>query len=362
MRTQLARAATLPVLLGLLGVSSPQAAAQDRGVVPADTVIRARLDERVSSRDARVGERFTASLAPEDRSGFPEGTRFEGTVTEVERASEDEPGVLNMRFRTAVLPDGRRVSIDGRLASLSEEDVRRTSDGRLESRRRGGSGGKFDAKWVGYGAGAGAVLATIFGGGFLKGALLGGLGGAIYGYLNRDKEGGRGDRFKEVNLASGTEFGIRLQDRVAFAPRDTYRYTRRDDRELDGERVAGARDELRFNGTTDRVNGQPVTFRDARPMNVNGSLYVPLEPIARAANLRFSRRAGDDSFSLNTRRGAERYYVGEASTVNGQRLENLEPISIDGEVYVPTEWLSRAADFEVNWDRRGRALDLRSYR
>src|SRR5690606_35021591 len=112
-----------------------------------------------------------------DRSGFPRGTRFEGVVTEVARAGKNEPGVLDVEFRRAILPDGRAMAISGELAGLGDDDVRRRSDGRLESRHSSRKE-KFDAKWVGYGAAGGAVLSTIFGGGFLKGALLGGLGGA----------------------------------------------------------------------------------------------------------------------------------------------------------------------------------------
>ena len=81
---------------------------------------------------------------------------------------------------------------------------------------------KFDWKWVGYGAGGGAVLGTIFGGNLLRGALLGGLGGAVYSYLNRDKN----REFKDVELSRGTEFGIRLDNRVAFADRTDYEYPR----------------------------------------------------------------------------------------------------------------------------------------
>ncbi|HEU4754158.1 MAG TPA: stalk domain-containing protein [Armatimonadota bacterium] len=349
----------LPALLTLFGVlAAGGAAAQTRGVVPADTVIRAKLDESVSSRNARIGDHVTASVTADDRSGFPDGTRFEGTITEVERASKDEPGVLDMRFRNAILPDGRRVAIDGRLASLSDDDVRRTSDGRLESRRRGGGGGKFDAKWVGYGAAGGAVLATIFGGGFLKGALLGGLGGAVYGYLNRDKNDGGRDRYRDVELSRGTEFGIRMNDRVAFDSRGNYRYNDRPGRVSD--RVAGSREAYRFGTTTVRVNGRAVDFpADLRPMMVNGTLYVPLRPVAEAANLRFNHEVGDESFTFGSRRDA-RYSVGEFGfdRQGAEEDTGLAPIAINGEIYAPTEWLSRAGDMDVNWNRRGMRLDL----
>lgn len=362
----------------LLALGAPGAALAQRGTaaVPANTVVRVRLDEQVSSRDARVGERVSATIAGTDRSGFPADTRFEGTVTEVQRSSEERPGILDMEFRGVVLPDGQRVAVTGSLASLADNDVRRAADGRVESRRR--SGEKLDLKWVGYGAGAGAVLATIFGGNFLKGALLGGLGGAVYGYLNRDKDRGS---FKEVELERGQEFGIRLDQRVAFADRTSYRYIRTarldtrgraDDRPETGPaddrfengRVLGEREEFRYGNTTVRVNDRPLTFGEARPLDVNGSLYVPLAPIARAAGLRFEHFRGDDTFRLHTRDGVHSGRVGETDLRGDFGEERLEagPLMINGEIYVPTEYLSRVADMRVSWDRRTGRLDLDSYR
>ena len=111
---------TLPILLAALSVAgAPPSAAQvggrgdrvvvpaNRVVVPAETVVRVRLDDRLSSRTATVGDRFTATIDPDDRSGFPIGTRFEGAVTDVQKASADQPGTIGMRFRRVVLPDGR---------------------------------------------------------------------------------------------------------------------------------------------------------------------------------------------------------------------------------------------------------------
>jgi len=360
--------AALPALLLLLGVGGiREAAAQrDRGDIPAETVVRARMDERVSSRNAQVGDRFTATVVDNDRSGFPEGTKLQGTVSEVQHSTKDQPGILDMRFKRAVLPDGTAVAIDGRLASLSDEDTRRTRDGRIESRRSGDKG-KFDPKWVGYGAAGGAVLATIFGGGFLKGALLGGLGGAVYAYLNKDKNK-NGDSFREATIDSGTEFGVRMAQSVAFDRRPNYRYGRGDrvDRNP-GDRVAGARQEYRYGASTVMLNGRRVDFTGAKPVNLNGTLYVPLAPVAAAANMRYDYQPGDDSFTLRTPNGEAEGFTGETNVsmsgrnaVGARRDERLEapPVAIDGEIYVPTEYLTRVAGMHVNWDRRSMRLEL----
>src|SRR5687768_9077772 len=103
------RGSLFPLLAASFVLAAPPAAAQRGDAIPADTVVRARLDETLSSRSSRIGERVTATVVDEDRSGFPIGTKLEGTVTEVQRASADRPGVLDMDFRSAILPDGRRV-------------------------------------------------------------------------------------------------------------------------------------------------------------------------------------------------------------------------------------------------------------
>ncbi len=359
----------------------------ERVVVPADTVVRVKLDETVNSRNVRIGDKFQATLADSDRSGFPDGTRFDGSVTEVQRSTEDRPGVLDMRFTRATLPGGRSVALDGRLASLANDDIRRGANGRLETRRRSG-GDRFDPKWVGYGAAGGAVLAEILGSNFLKGALLGGLGGAVYGYLNRDRD--RRD-FRDVTVDRGTEFGIRMSQRVAFNEEPSYRYASRNDRYYDrvndrpidrvndrvndrlidrtrtgNDRVAGTRNEYRFAGTGVFLDNRTVELQGLRPMNVNGQLYVPLAPIAESAGWKLRHRAGDDYFSLTTAGGKQAEgYAGEHSVTTGanqsERLEDA-PILVDGDVFVPTEFLNRVGELRVNWNRTGQRLELQTYR
>lgn len=343
-----------PAAYGLLfalcgGFSVTEVMAQrSRLVIPANTVIRLELAEEISSRTARNGERVTASLDENDRSGLPTGTRFEGVVTEVRRASDDRPAQLDMEFRRAVLPDGSVERIRGELASLSGDDTRVTEDGRLVSRR---SGGGFDWKWVGIGAGGGAVLGEILGDDFLKGALLGGLGGAVYGYLNRGRDGD----YREVQLDRGTEFGIRLEREIAFNYRPDYRFT-------DRTQVLGSRDELRVDEAVVRLDGRTVQLDEGRPRRINGNVYVPLRPIAQAAGWSLRHSPGADTFVLTTLESEVRGSVGDQSVSRNGRTFPLEaaPMRIDGEVYVPLEYLSRVGNVRVDWDRRQRQLDLRT--
>lgn len=367
----------VPVLVALVGLTGAQGASAQRNIppvrdvraardsvtIPAETVIKVRLNDRLNSRNAQVGDRFTAVVDDGDRSGFPDGTRFEGVVSEAQRSNDNRPGVIDMDFRQAVLPDGRKVPINGQLASLSEEDVRRSADGRILS-RRGGSSSKFDPKWVGYGAAGGAVLGEILGSNFLKGALLGGVGGAIYGYLNRDKEKGE---FRDVTLDEGTTFGVRLTDRVAFQDGNNYRYSYRPGRDNPNERVAGRRETFRYGTPTVRLNGRDLRFTDLQPMMLNGVLYVPLRPVAQEANLRFTHERGDDNFSLQTATGPVRGTVGEVD-LDGRAVRDANetltnaPLSVNGEIYVPVGFLSRVGDLRANWNRRDLRLDLDSSR
>jgi len=373
MKSQKIGRRVVPVLVALVGLTAAQGASAQRNtpparesraaresvVIPADTVIKVKLNDRLTSRNARVGDRFTAVVDDGDRSGFPDGTRFEGVVSEAQKSGDNRPGVIDMDFRQAVLPDGRKLPINGRLASLSEEDVRRSADGRIMS-RRGGSNSKFDPKWVGYGAAGGAVLGTIFGSNFLKGALLGGVGGAIYGYLNRDKDKGG---FRDVTLDDGTSFGVRLSERVAFQDGANYRYSYRPGRDNLNERVAGRRETFRYGTPTVRLNGRDLRFTDLQPMLLNGVLYVPLRPIAQEANLRFTHERGDDNFTLQTANGPVRGTVGEVD-LDGRGTRNVEdtltnaPLSVNGEIYVPVGFLSRVSDLRANWSRQDLRLDL----
>ena len=148
------------------------------------------MDTALSTRSARVGDRFAGVLAGSDRSGFPEGTQFRGMVRQVQQHTKTRPGMLDVEIQQAYFPGGDKIGLSGHLASLGSDDVRRMENGRLEALPR--SGGKMDWKWAGYGAGAGAVLTSVMGGKLLNGVLLGGLGPAAYSYLTRSQGDLRG--------------------------------------------------------------------------------------------------------------------------------------------------------------------------
>lgn len=361
MKRQRYSAATAMTLSALLAatVAGGAAAQRNRTTIPENTIVRLKLSEKLSSRTAERGMAVSARLDEEDRSGFPEGTRFEGTVTDVRRSNKDRPALLDMEFRRAILPSGAAEVLDAELASLAEDDVRRTEDGRLESRKRGD---RFDWKWVGIGVGGGAVLGEVFGDDWLRGGLLGGLGGAIYGYLNRDKERG----YHEVELDRDTTFGIRLNREVAFRSSSSYRFGSRDrfnrDR-MNQHRTSSRRDEYRLSEAKVLVNGRRVDFGDTRPMRVNGSVYIPLRPVAEAASWDLNHYRGSDEFTLKAGQSELRAAADEAWLRRNGRDFRMDaaPMRIGGDIYVPVEFLSRFGETRANWDGQTRQLEITSY-
>jgi hypothetical protein len=161
-------------------------------VVPEGTEIMVRLEQALSSRTARVEDRFDASVARpvyvNDRVVIPAGTRIQGTITQAEPAQRPaRGGRLNLAFDRLYLDDGSTVDLNTRVVQVKEDIA---------------SGGT--AKRAGVGAAVGGVLGSILGGkkGALLGVLLGGAGGAI---------SAEGD---DVELPEGTVFTLQTDRSV----------------------------------------------------------------------------------------------------------------------------------------------------
>jgi len=189
---------------------APRYAARDE-VFPAGSVLKVRLNDAIGSDRNRPGDRFTATVSNEGTGyNLPAGTRVEGVVSEVHPAKSDKPGMLDVDFRTLVMPDGRNYPLTGVPTSLDAKSVQRTSDGRLVARS---TSSKDRTKFIAYGAGAGFVIGSLLGSN-IKGGLLGAAAGYLYGQSQKDKGNGH-----EVVLKPGTEFGVRLDQNLAVASR-----------------------------------------------------------------------------------------------------------------------------------------------
>ena len=101
--------------------------------VPADTVIRVRMDTQLNSKTARVGDRFSATVTEPIHSGGTEviadGAKIWGRVTSVRRAGRRTPGSINVSFTSLAQPNGRSTVINGSLASLDADDVNADNEG-----------------------------------------------------------------------------------------------------------------------------------------------------------------------------------------------------------------------------------------
>lgn len=185
--------------------------------VPSDSIIPIQLDTALSSKDSRVGQRFTATVVSHKLgdSEFPAGTKIEGTITEARPSQDRNPGVLDLSFQNALLPDGTRVPLRGTLTSLDKNDVSQ-SGGRLVAR----PGKKNDTlKIVGIGAGAGFVLGRVLDTNSTVSTILGAAGGYLFSRSQNRKS-------QEARLAQNTTLGVRLLDPVRFRDTDGYWNTR----------------------------------------------------------------------------------------------------------------------------------------
>jgi hypothetical protein len=180
--------------------------------VPTGAVVPVTLDTQLSSATARQGSTFTATVSSErlGDSEFPPGSKIQGIIAESRPRQGDNPGVLDLDFRNVILPDGRRVPIQGALISLDNDSVTSTTQGRIMAKNTSSSkSGKVKA--IGIGAAAGFVLGRVLDKNELVTAVLGAAGGYLY---DRSKNK---NRASEAILAEGTKIGVRLTGPVAYS-------------------------------------------------------------------------------------------------------------------------------------------------
>ena len=191
-------------------VTPPPPPAIQYYTVPADTVMRVRLNEALNSGTARIGDRFSANVVePVFAGGGVEvigvGSKVWGHVTLVNRAQKRKPGNITVAFDSVELPNGRTAAINGSLTTLQADNVNADNEGTV----KGGSNTKRDAVFIGGGVAGGAIIGGIAGGG--KGAVIGGILGGALGTGARVLE-----KEKEAEVKSGTEFGVILNRAVSL--------------------------------------------------------------------------------------------------------------------------------------------------
>jgi len=163
-------------------------------VVPADTVIAVVLDQTISSKTSKAGDRFSATVESpvevEGKVAIPKGARAEGVVNEAKAAGRFKGGALLVLKLTSVTVHGKDHEIQTSAAMTSSKGK-----------------GKRTAVMVGGGAAGGAGIGAIAGGG--KGAAIGALIGAAAGTGGAGFTGNR-----DIALAAETALDFKLLEPV----------------------------------------------------------------------------------------------------------------------------------------------------
>ncbi|MGQ9896010.1 MAG: peptidoglycan-binding protein [Acidobacteriota bacterium] len=173
--------------------------------LPPGTIIRVQMDRTISSRTARVGDTFTATVFEPVIFGgqlaIPQGTQVQGRVINVQPAKQrGRSGTIAVEFDRIIFANG--ISRDMR-ASLTSLDAAEREQIDSEGRVRGGGSTKRNVIFIGGGAGVGATIGAIAGGG--KGAAVGAGVGAAAGIL-----GALLSKGQEAQVQSGYRFGVEL--------------------------------------------------------------------------------------------------------------------------------------------------------
>ena len=167
-------------------------------LVPVGTNLKVRLDDTLSSKNSRIGDRFTATVL--DPVRFNEAT-VTGHVSSIQKSGKIKGRTsMNLAFDSVRLSDGRSGTLHGYVTRVYGSDAGTAdNEGGIES----GSRTKQTVKRGAIGAGAGAVLGAIVGGG--KGAAIGLILGGAGGAGSLAVKGS-----KELKLESGTEMLVHV--------------------------------------------------------------------------------------------------------------------------------------------------------
>jgi len=189
-------------LAALLMVASPLLASASSFVVPNDIALRVRLDDTLTSDESKVGDPFSATVV--DLREY-RNARVYGHIAEIQLSGKVKGSTsMVLRFDRLVMPDGRRAPIHAEIVELypapSGEKV--DVEGAIES----GGRGRKSIEHTALGAGAGALLGGIFGGG--KGAGIGSIIGGVGGLGTTAFHG-----HQKITLNSGQEMLIRVTGR-----------------------------------------------------------------------------------------------------------------------------------------------------
>jgi len=380
--------------LTLIGVGSPSAFAQNNRTITLDagTVIPVKLDGKLSSKDNRKGDTFTAKIKidnGDDYVGLPDGTTIEGRILSVRPKEDKNPGTLELGFQRLRMPSGQSFPIEGSLIGLDGKSVNKDRNGRIIAKP--GTENKR-VTYAGYGAGAGVLVGLLSGGKLnLSSILLGGLLGYAAGSTQKSS-----DSVRDVDLKSGTEMGVRLDRKTTIRysseldPQDDTKYRRNDDgtlrRNEDGtlrrrsddatrNRLDRNRDGRRQNEDQDpnmnaprsRTSGEigvligdrDVTFDStAQPVMIEGKVWVPLLPVLKTARIKYT--TSSSGITAMAPNNTVKINVGSRIIMDGDRRVRTDyaPRRMNGTTYVPVQVVELATGYKANWDSASKTLLL----
>src|SRR5262249_55816525 len=103
--------------------------------IPSGTVLKLSMDGFLTSRDAKVGDPFTATVIEDVRSYdqvvIPRGSKVKGRVASVVPAQRpSKSGTISVDFDELVLSDGRSFKIEGQLTSLDAQEKKQIDEER----------------------------------------------------------------------------------------------------------------------------------------------------------------------------------------------------------------------------------------
>jgi hypothetical protein len=167
-------------------------------LVPVGTDLKIRINDTLSSKDSRIGDRFTATVI--DPSRFDEA-RLNGHISSIQKSGKVKGRTsMNLAFDSIELRDGRRGVLHGYVTRVYGDDSGKAdNEGGVES----GSRTKQTVKRAGIGATVGAIVGGIAGGG--KGAAIGLIIGGAGGAGSLAVQGS-----KELKIESGTEMLVHV--------------------------------------------------------------------------------------------------------------------------------------------------------
>lgn len=167
--------------------------------VAAGTALVIRIDQRISAKESRPGQRFTGEIHEPVNDGagnvvIPKGSPVRGRV-DAAKGRGNFKGAADIKLRLTAL------TLNGKEYPLDTHDILRTKKGK----------GKRTAGFIGGGTGLGLLLGGIAGGG--KGAAIGGLAGAGAGTIGAGATGN-----KDLVIPAESIVRFKLSDELVIEP------------------------------------------------------------------------------------------------------------------------------------------------